>query len=156
MTPIIFFFRLVHLDDLLFDEYGDDIVKEVNVKETLKSSFLGSFIFLGRLLKSSIFVVQKAAAPKTGVEFCQGSIGTIRSSLAMSYDVWRRCMMSPTFDQSEAKKLSHTHTYTINILSVPALRAASAKKELLWDQKLLISLMIFHGKLYKLFAYHSM
>ena len=40
-------------------------------------------------LKSSIFVVQKAAAPKTGVEFCQGSIGT-RSSLARPYDTWRR------------------------------------------------------------------
>ena len=38
----------------------------------------------------SIFVVQKAAAPKIGVEFRQGSIGTIRGSLAMSYDVWRR------------------------------------------------------------------
>ena len=37
-------------------------------------------------LKSSIFVVQKAAAPKTGVGFRQGSIGTIRSSLAMSCD----------------------------------------------------------------------
>ena len=37
-------------------------------------------------LKSSIFVVQKAAAPKSGVEFRQGSIGTIRSSLATSYD----------------------------------------------------------------------
>ena len=64
--------KLVHLDDLLFNEYGDDIVKEVNVKETLKSS---------------IFVVQKAAAPKTGVEFRQTSIDTIRSSLATSHDV---------------------------------------------------------------------
>ena len=69
MTSIIFLFKLVHLDDLLFDEYGDDIVKEVNIKETLKSS---------------IFVVQKAAAPKTGVEFRQTSIDTIRSSLATS------------------------------------------------------------------------
>ena len=55
-------------------------------------------------LKSSIFVVQKAAEPKTGVEFRQGSIGTIRSSLATSYGVWRRRAMSPTFDQSEAEK----------------------------------------------------
>ena len=67
--------KLVHLDDLLFNEYGDDIVKEVNVKETLKSS---------------IFVVQKAAASKTGVESRQSSIGTMRSSLATTYDVWRR------------------------------------------------------------------
>ena len=37
-------------------------------------------------LSSSIFVVQKAAAPKSGVEFRQGSIGTIRSSLATLYD----------------------------------------------------------------------
>ena len=41
-------------------------------------------------LKSSIFVVQKAAAPKNGVEFRQGSIGAIRSSLATPYDVARR------------------------------------------------------------------
>ena len=51
------------------------VIKELNVEE---------------VLKSPIFVVQKAAAPKTGVEFCQGSIGAIRSSLATSYDVWRR------------------------------------------------------------------
>ena len=35
-------------------------------------------------LKLSIFVVQKAVAPKTGVEFCQASSGAIRSRLAMS------------------------------------------------------------------------
>ena len=46
-------------------------------------------------LKSSIFVVQKAAAPKSGVEFRQGSIGTIRSSLATSCDVLRRRARSP-------------------------------------------------------------
>ena len=51
------------------------VVKELNVKE---------------VLKSPIFVAQKAAAPKTGVEFRQGSIGAIRSSLATSYEVWRR------------------------------------------------------------------
>ena len=39
------------------------------------------------LLKSPIFVVQKAATPKIGVEFRQGSNGTIRSSLATQYDV---------------------------------------------------------------------
>ena len=37
-------------------------------------------------LKSSIFIVQKAAAPKSGVEFRQDSIGTIRNSLATSCD----------------------------------------------------------------------
>ena len=51
--------------------------------------------------KSSIFVVQKAIGPKNGVEFRQGSIGTIISSLAMLYDV-------ANFDHSEAEKLSHT------------------------------------------------
>ena len=39
------------------------------------------------MFKSSIFTVQKAAAPKNGVEFRQGSIGAIRSSLATSYEV---------------------------------------------------------------------
>ena len=41
-------------------------------------------------LKSSSLVAQKAAAPKNGVEFRQGSDGTIRSSLATLYDVLRR------------------------------------------------------------------
>ena len=57
-----------------------DIVEEVDVKE---------------VLKSSIFVVQKATAPKSGVEFRQGSIGAIRSSLATSYDASRRRAASP-------------------------------------------------------------
>ena len=38
------------------------------------------------VFKSSIFVGQKATAPKNGVDFRQGSIGTIRSSLATLYD----------------------------------------------------------------------
>ena len=46
------------------------------------------------VFKSSIFVVQKATEPKNGVEFRQGSIGTIGSSLATSYDVWRRRQFS--------------------------------------------------------------
>ena len=58
-------FRLGHLNDL-----NDDVVVEVDVEEALKSS---------------IFIVQKAAAPKSGVEFLQDSIGTIRNSLATSY-----------------------------------------------------------------------
>ena len=61
ITSIICLFELVHLNDLLFDEWLDHDIKEVNNKEALKSS---------------IFVVQMAAAPKNGVEFCQGSIGT--------------------------------------------------------------------------------
>ena len=35
----------------------------------------------------SIFIVQKAAAAKNGVEFRQGSIGDICSSLATLYEV---------------------------------------------------------------------
>ena len=50
---------------------NDDVVVEVDVEEALKSS---------------IFIVQKAAAPKSGVEFRQDSIGTIRNSLATSCD----------------------------------------------------------------------
>ena len=72
MTSIICLFKLVHLNGLRFDEWVNHVVKELNVEEALKLS---------------IFVVQKAAAPKTGVEFRQGSNGTIRSSLATSYDV---------------------------------------------------------------------
>ena len=49
MTSIIYLFELVNLNDLLFDEWVDHVVKEVNVKE---------------ILKSSIFVVQMAATPK--------------------------------------------------------------------------------------------
>ena len=97
MTSIICLFELVHLNDLLFDEWVDNTVKEVNVKEALKSS---------------IFVVQMAAAPKNGVEFCQGSNGSIRSTLATSSDVSRRRARFPNFDQSEALKLSQTDTHT--------------------------------------------
>ena len=85
------------LNSLLFDEWADHVVKELNVDEALKSS---------------IFVVQKAAAPKNGVKFRQGSNGTIRSTLATSYDASRRRARSPNFDQSEAEKLSHTDTHT--------------------------------------------
>ena len=68
---IICFFELVHLNNLLFDEFVNEVV---NIEDALKSSN---------------FVQQKAAAPKNEVEFCQGSIGAISSSLATLYDVWR-------------------------------------------------------------------
>ena len=48
---------------------------------------------LGRFLKLPIFIVQNAAAPKNGVEFCQKSIGVIRCSLATLYDDVRRHAM---------------------------------------------------------------
>ena len=72
MTSIIFLFELVHLNDLIYDEWVNDIVEEVDFKG---------------VLKSSIFVVQKATAPKSGIEFRQGSLGAFRSSLATSRDV---------------------------------------------------------------------
>ena len=80
MTSINILFELVHINDV----FRDDIVEEVDIKE---------------VLKSSIFVVQKATAPKIGVEFRQGSIGAIRSSLATSYGVWRRRAASPAEDR---------------------------------------------------------
>ena len=48
MTSIICLFELVHLNGLLFDEWVDHVVKELNVEEALKLS---------------TFIVQKAAAP---------------------------------------------------------------------------------------------
>ena len=53
MTSIICLLEIVHLNGLLFDEWVDHVVKELNFVEALKSS---------------IFVVQKATAPKNGVE----------------------------------------------------------------------------------------
>ena len=44
---------------------------------------------LGRLLKSPIFIVQKAFVPKKGVEFHQKSIGVI-IRISSSYIVRRR------------------------------------------------------------------
>merc|ERR1712208_269580 len=69
------------LDLGVLNALNDDVVVEVDVEEALKSS---------------IFIVQKAAAPKSGVEFCQDSIGTIRNSLATSCDVARRRTTSMT------------------------------------------------------------
>ena len=51
MTSIICLFKLVHLNDLLFGEWVDHVVKEVNVKDALKLS---------------IFVLQKATEQKMG------------------------------------------------------------------------------------------
>ena len=96
------------------------VIKELNVEE---------------VLKSPIFVVQNAAAPKNGVEFRQGSNGSIRSSLATSCDVSRRRARSPNFDQSEALKLSqtdtHTHRYTENQHTVrPCSTSSACKKDM--------------------------
>ena len=58
-----------------FNDLNDDVVVEVDVEEALKSS---------------IFIVQKAAAPKSGVEFRQDSIGTIRNSLSFFLSLFVR------------------------------------------------------------------
>ena len=71
----VFFSNNVYIFELIFNPIHGGGVEEVDVK---------------RVLKSSIFVVQKATAPKNGVEFRQESIGATRISLATSYDVWRR------------------------------------------------------------------
>ena len=102
-------FELVHLNDLLFDEWVDHVVKEVNVKEALKLSF---------------FDVQKAAAPKNGVEFGQGSNGTIWSSLATSYDVLRRRMCVGTFFKVVLKQ---TIQPSIQPSNIPILRCFVAE-----------------------------
>ena len=75
MIPIICLFKLVLINGLIFDEWVNHVVKELNDEE---------------VLKLPIFVEQKAAAQKNGVEFSQGTNGTIRSSLTTSYDVARR------------------------------------------------------------------
>ena len=49
-----------------------------------------SFHFWGTLIKLPIFVTQRAAAPKNGVEFRQKFIRAFRCSLATSYDDLRR------------------------------------------------------------------
>ena len=54
----------LHLNNRLFDERVDNVFKEVSVKEALKLS---------------IFVVQNADTPKTGVDFHQGSNGLATS-----------------------------------------------------------------------------
>ena len=54
MTSLICPFKLVHFNGLLFDEWVDHVVNEVNVKEALKSS---------------IFVEHMATAPKNFARF---------------------------------------------------------------------------------------
>ena len=81
-----------------------------------------------------MFVLQMAAAPKTGIEFRQGSIGTTRNSLATSRDV-------PDFRPIRGREIvsDRQNEYAIemrqirgsivifNILSGPALRAGACK-----------------------------
>ena len=53
--------------------------------------------------ESSIFVVQKAAAPKNEVEFRQRAIGDIRHNLATSHDVLRRHPKTETHWRTDTK-----------------------------------------------------
>ena len=80
MTSIICLFKLGHPNDL------NGNFRDVTYFRGHLNDLNG---YIKEALKSSIFVVQKAAAPKIGVEFRQGSIGNIRSILATSYNVWR-------------------------------------------------------------------
>ena len=52
MTSTICFFNEVHLNNLLFDEWVDNVFKEVNVKEALK-------LLIFRSASSSIYPVGK-------------------------------------------------------------------------------------------------
>ena len=71
------FFEMVHLNNLLFDEWVDYVFKEVNVKEALKSPF---------------FVIQKAPHQKLGKNFAM-------VLMVPSEVVYLRRTTSPTFDQ---------------------------------------------------------
>ena len=86
----------------IFQEFVSKAVQWVGGPHYFNNSFPGPNLLKSQMtssvataslnqgLKLSIFDVQKATAPKSGVEFRQGSIGTIRGSLATPYDVWRR------------------------------------------------------------------
>ena len=61
--------------------------------------------------------MQKVTAPNNGVKFRQSSIGTIRSSLATSYDVWRRratslLLWSENWPLTNA--LTHAHCHSLS------------------------------------------
>ena len=70
------------------------------------------------------FVVQRVTAPKNGVEFRQDSIGTIKSSVATSYDVGRHRQFST--NQRPRNYLRHTHTH----------RKSTYWQALLYEQRL--------------------
>ena len=72
--------------------YIPSVLQNINLSIMQQAQLRLCKLGLGTLfkgaIKSSIFVVQKAAAPKNGVEFRQIPIGDIRCNLAMSHDVW--------------------------------------------------------------------
>ena len=69
--------------------------------------------------------MQKATAPKYGVEFHQGSLGAIRSSLATSYDVQRRRVTQLDLTNQRLRNLLHRqadrHPFTAYIARQPQL-----------------------------------
>ena len=74
------------------------------------------------------FCRTEATAPKNGVEFRQGSIGAIRSSLAASYDVWQRRQFST--NQRPRNYLRYTDRQTENQHTVRPCSTSSACKKL--------------------------
>ena len=91
-------------------------------------------VVVKKALKSSIFVIQKAAAPKNGVEFCQGFNHTIRSSLATSCDVsGRRAMFSNSWSflngllNHVVKELNVKEALKLSILVVQKATAVSSE-----------------------------
>ena len=64
--------------------------------------------WLGCLLKSPIFVKQKAVVSKNWVGFCQKSIGVIRCTLATSYDDVRRCLRFSSSDRQTNRQTNKT------------------------------------------------
>ena len=76
------------------NDLNDDVVVEVDVKEALKSS---------------IFIVQKAAAPKSGVEFRQSSNGTtssLRKNLVLKRFLYRNFETKIKFGQQDFRAKS--------------------------------------------------
>ena len=86
------------------------------------------------VFKLSIFVIQKATAPKNGVEFRQGSIGTIMSILATSYDVWRHRQFS-TNQRPRNYLTQHTHTHRESTYWQVLLREQRLQKKQQTDRK---------------------
>ena len=91
----------------------NDITSEILKQAQLRLCKLGLGTLFKGAIKSSIFVVQKAAAPKNGVEFRQRPIGDIRRSLATSHVVWRRRPKIKTHELTDrlTNKVRHRARY---------------------------------------------
>ena len=81
------------------------------------------------VLNCQFFVLQKATAPKNGVEFCQGSIGNIRSSQANVIQRLARSRDATKFQPIRGQEIisdTHTHTQTENQHTVRSCSTSSA------------------------------